>query len=294
MTDFRPDPPNPRDIAYRLIATPVGRLAVRDLGCGNCTLVLWPSILTDHHIYDFQIAAWRSRYRLVVIDGPGHGDSGAAEAPFTMARCADAVAAILDALGETRPVVMVGTSWGGLVAAEFALAYAPRVRGIVMLGTPAFAEGRPSFKDRFVAWGARWLHRSHFYRDGVAQAFFLPATRRRGGAQLQAFHAHLRRADGMALGEAVRSVMIRRTPLASRLPAIAVPALFVAGSEDPSCPLTAMRETAARLAHGRFLALPARHIATMDAPEACTEAIDAFLESLQSDQEEDGGPFPPA
>lgn len=268
--------------AARLISTTIGRIAVRDFGQGPQTLVLWPSILADHSIYAEQIRAWRTQYRLVVIDGPGHGDSGAPAAPFTMAQCAQALAEVLDALGEQRPVVVLGTSWGGLVAGEFAIAYPARTAGVVMLNTPVLnEEAGPSFADRFVVWGARWIHGMQLYSDGVARAFFLPETRERGGPLLDRFHAHLHRADGYALSVAVRSVLIDRAPLAPRMDRIAAPTLFVAGTQDTMYPVATLRDAAAKLPRGTFVELPTRHISVVDAPAATTMAVDEFLQTLK-------------
>ena len=264
-----------------MVATSIGRIAVREVGQGPLTLVLWPSILADHTIYVEQIRAWRIRYRLVVIDGPGHGDSAAATAPFSMADCAQALAAVLDALGEQRPVVVIGTSWGGLVAGEFAITYPGRTAGIVLLNTPVLKdESGPSLSDRFVVSGARWLHGFRLYSDGVARAFFLPATREKGGPVLERFHAHLRGADGSALSTAVRSVLIDREPLAPRMAMIAAPTLVVAGTYDAMYPLTALRDAASRLPRGTFVEVPSSHISVVDAPLVTTAAIDQFLESL--------------
>jgi pimeloyl-ACP methyl ester carboxylesterase len=107
-------------------------------------IVLWPSILADHRIYRAPIEAWRGRHRLVVIDGPGHGDSGPAPGPFTMAQCGQALGEVLDALGITQPVVVIGTSWGGLVAGEFALAQPKRTLAVVMLNTPVIMNWSPN------------------------------------------------------------------------------------------------------------------------------------------------------
>ncbi|RVT49399.1 alpha/beta fold hydrolase [Rubrivivax albus] len=273
---------------FRHIATSVGRLAVQDLpplpgaaATGRQTLVLWPSILADHGIYRAQIPVWRQRHRVIVIDGPGHGASGPAPAGFSMADCADAMVGILDALGVDGPVIPVGTSWGGLVGGEFALAYPRRTRALVMLNTPVFvAPQGPSLSDRFVVWGARWLHGTTLYSDGVARAFFLPSTRARGGAQLDAFHRHLRDADGAALALATRSVLLDRAPLAPRLAGIEVPTLFVAGEHDGMYPLGALRQAAASLPHGRFVALPTAHISAVDAPEGVTRLVAAFIDTL--------------
>jgi pimeloyl-ACP methyl ester carboxylesterase len=246
-------------------------------------LVLWPSILSDHRIYRAQIEAWRGRHRLVVVDGPGHGDSGPAPGPFTMADCGEALREVLDALGIDRPVVVVGTSWGGLVAGEFALARPQRTRAVVMLNTPVYtAPSGPRFGDRFVAWGARWIHGTGLYRDGVARAFLLPATRERGGTTLDDFHRHLREADGAALARSVRAVLIEREPLAPRMRDIAAPTLFIAGRHDEMYPLEGLRDAAATLPRGRFEVLETAHISVMDAPAQATALIDGFLAGLAS------------
>jgi 3-oxoadipate enol-lactonase len=282
-------PPGPGASAHLLppgqqVPTRVGRLAVRDTGPAGTAgevIVLWPSILSDHRIYRAQIEAWRHRHRLVVVDGPGHGDSGPAPGPFTMADCGEALGEVLDALGIDRPVVVVGTSWGGLVAGEFALARPQRTRAVVMLNTPVHvAPGGPGFGDRFVAWGARWIHGTGLYRDGVARAFLLPATRERGGPTLDDFHRHLREADGAALARSVRAVLIEREPLAPRLRGIAAPTLFVAGRHDAMYPLEGLRDAAATLPRGRFEVLETAHVSVMDAPAQATALIDGFLAGL--------------
>ena len=69
-------------VKMRVISTKIARLAVYDTGApgranaSSEVLVLWPSVLADHRIYNAQAAALRGRYRLILIDGPGHGASG--------------------------------------------------------------------------------------------------------------------------------------------------------------------------------------------------------------------------
>lgn len=277
-------PSHPLLPQVRRVPTRIGTLAVRDTGAAAPSgevIVLWPSILADHRIYRAPIEAWTSRHRLVVIDGPGHGDSGPAPGPFTMAQCGQALGEVLDALGITRPVVVVGTSWGGLVAGEFALANPRRTRAVVMMNTPVFtAPDGPSFGDRFVTWGARWIHGTGVYREGVARAFFSPDTLERGGPVIDDFHRHLREVDGTALARSVRSVLLEREPLAPRMSGIRAPTLFVAGRHDRMYPPESLRAAASTLPEGRFEVLDTAHISVVDAPEQTTALIEGFLHSL--------------
>ncbi|MFO0517967.1 MAG: alpha/beta fold hydrolase [Betaproteobacteria bacterium] len=264
------------------VLTRVGALAVRDTGPTDPpdqTIVLWPSILADYRIYRHPIEVWRGRHRIIAIDGPGHGDSGRPPGAFSMNDCGQALGEILDALTLSEPVVVVGTSWGGLVAGEFALLQPKRTLAVVMLNTPVIkARDGPSLSDRFVVWGARWIHSTAAYRNGVAKAFFLPATIERGGVTQEEFHQHLRQADGAALSQAVRSVLIDREPLADRMNGIKAPTLFVAGRQDSMYPVDALKCASEALPNGHFEVLDTAHISVVDDPVSVTARIDDFLQ----------------
>lgn len=266
----------------RQVLTRVGALAVRDTGPAGThgqTIVLWPSILADYRIYRHPIEAWRGTHRIVAIDGPGHGESGRSPGTISMHDCGQALGEVLDALTITEPVVVVGTSWGGLVAGEFALSQPRRTLAVVMLNTPVIkSPNSPSLSDRFVVWGARWIHATAAYRNGVAKAFFLPATIKRGGVVQEDFHHHLRQADGAALSQAVRSVLIDREPLADRMKGIKAPTLFVAGRQDAMYPVDALQRAASALPNGHFEVLDTAHISVVDDPLSVTALMDDFLE----------------
>jgi 3-oxoadipate enol-lactonase len=275
----------PNAVKMRSIPTNLGRLAVYDTGIPSRTdvssevLVLWPSVLADHRIYHAQVAGLRERYRLILIDGPGHGASGASTGSFSMAQCADAVVQVLEVLEIVQPVVCIGTSWGGLVAGEFALSHPDRTRAVVMLNTPVFKSSAP-WRDNFVSWGARWLKSTNLYAQGVAETYFMPETRKRETVFMNEFRNHIRRARGTALAQAVRSVLLERDDLASRLQSIAAPTLFVAGTHDPMYPVDDLRRAAAQLPRGRFVELPTAHLSVVDAPTETTRAIVSFLDEL--------------
>jgi len=279
----------------QLIKTAVGALAVRDTATSLTgeTIVLWPSILANYKIYQVPIDAWIGRHRLVVIDGPGHGDSGPSPEPFSMKQCGHAISEILDAVGVTSPVILVGCSWGGLVAGEFAIDYPSRTKAVVMLNTPVHnKKGGLKLSDRFVVLGARWLHATRVYQDGVARSFFLQKTCERGGPMMDAFHQHLQQVNGAAIARSVRSVMLEREPLAPRMADIQAPTLFVVGRFDAMYPVETLKTAAGSLHNGRFEILDTGHISVVDEPEKTTVLIDHFIETLGHLSSEACGTFP--
>ena len=108
----------------------------------------------------------------------------------------------------------------------------------------------------------------------------MPETRKREIVFMNEFRKHIRHARGTALAQAVRSVLLERDDLASRLQSIDAPTLFVAGTHDPVYPVDDLRRAAAQLPRGRFVELPTAHLSVVDAPTETTRAIVSFLDEL--------------
>jgi pimeloyl-ACP methyl ester carboxylesterase len=69
----------------------------------------------------------------ILYDLRGHGLSERPKTGYGLADHVADLAALLDALGVSRPVVLVGNSFGGLLALAFARAHAARVAGVVLV-----------------------------------------------------------------------------------------------------------------------------------------------------------------
>lgn len=114
-------------------------LYVDDQGNNDAPVaLLWPSLFTDHSMWRSQIVALRAAgWRTLALDPPGHGLSKGLDRGFTMDECAEAALQPLDALDVHTPVVVLGRSWGGMVAPRIALRAPDRVRGMVLFNTTA-------------------------------------------------------------------------------------------------------------------------------------------------------------
>lgn len=116
-----------------------------------------------------------SGWRQIAIDLPGFGDSGMLPRPHRLPDYADAVAAVCAALG-VRPVV-VGHSFGGMVAVDLADRHPERVEALVLVAPAGIAHPHhripawvrvPLLRDVIIgAVTTRWIGRWYF--RGVAE-----------------------------------------------------------------------------------------------------------------------------
>jgi pimeloyl-ACP methyl ester carboxylesterase len=233
-----------------------------------------PAILLSHgygatcRMWDGQIAAFADRYRLILWDMRGHGQSGDPADPvlYSHALSVADMAAVLDACGESGPVIIGGLSLGGVFSLAFHLAYPERVRALMLFDTgPGFRN--PEARRQ---WNERALRRA---ADIEARGIGDPV----GGAETRL--GRHRSARGLAL--AARGMLTQPdSSLIDALPQIVVPTLVLVGSEDKNF-LAASDYMAAKISGARKAVIPgAGHSANLDQPDAFNRAVADFLANL--------------
>jgi pimeloyl-ACP methyl ester carboxylesterase len=233
-----------------------------------------PAILLSHgygatcRMWDGQIAAFADRYRLILWDMRGHGLSGdpADPALYSAELTVGDMVAVLNACGESGPVIIGGLSLGGVMSLAFHLQHPERVRALVLCDTgPGFRN--PEARRQ---WNERALRRA---ADLEARGLGDPV----GGAETR-LGKH-RSAQGLA-GAARGMLTQEDSRLIDSLPQIAVPTLVLVGSEDRHF-LGAADYMAGKIAGATKAVIPgAGHAANLDQPEAFNAAVGAFLAAL--------------
>jgi len=119
-----------------------GDLFFEDTGAGVPIIFLHPPGM-GRKVFRFQ-RALNNKYRVILPDLSGHGDSTAISSPVSIKKYADEVLQLIDRLGVEK-VVLCGYSSGGSIAQEFALTYPGRTFAVILSGGFAKVES-PALK----------------------------------------------------------------------------------------------------------------------------------------------------
>ena len=232
-----------------------------------------PALLLSHgygatcRMWDGQVAAFADRYRMILWDMRGHGQSGDPSDPalYSAGLTVGDMSAVLDACGVGRAIIG-GLSLGGVMSLAFHLAHPARVRALLLCDTgPGFRnpEARRQWNERAEA-RARDLE-----AKGLADAH--------GGAETRL--GRHRSARGLA-GAARGMLAQHDSSLIDSLPDIAVPTLVLVGSDDRNF-LAASEYMAGKIPGAQKIVIPdAGHAANLDRPDAFNRAVEAFLAGL--------------
>jgi pimeloyl-ACP methyl ester carboxylesterase len=108
------------------------------LGSGPPVVLLHP-FPANHNLWKPAAQALTTRYRVILPDLRGHGESGVGDGPATMEKHAADIARVLDH-EEVRRAAFVGVSIGGYALFEFWRKYRARVDALVLCNTKAQAD----------------------------------------------------------------------------------------------------------------------------------------------------------
>ncbi len=233
-----------------------------------------PAVLLSHgysatcRMWDGQIAALRDRYRVIVWDMRGHGQSDSPEdqSAYSEAHTVADMVAVLQACDEQRAVIG-GLSLGGVMTIAFHLAHPEMARALMLFDTG------PGFKNDTArqAWNDRAMERA---RD-LEQRGFASL-----GPSAEVRMAQHRGPAGLA--RAARGMLTQHGDrLIRSLETIAVPTLVLVGSEDTNF-LAATDYMARKIPNATKVVIQgAGHAANLDQPEAFNRAVEAFLAALK-------------
>ena len=266
------------------IDTSVGRLAVHTHGEG-APAVFWQSLFVDERSWWRVLPHLAADRLLVVITGPGHGESGDPGNRYHLADCAHAATEVLDTLGIVEPVDWVGNAWGGHVGVRFATSYPVRVRSLVTIGSPIQPLGARERLQMIALLSVyRLIGPARFIVNAVADTMLSPATRTSDPEAVALVRSSVAESDRRLLRNAVVSISLYREDLAAMLPSIAVPTLMITGEQHVGWTPSQAAAAITAVPDGRVAVVPnAAYLVPLERPGEVAELVRDFWASTATE-----------
>jgi pimeloyl-ACP methyl ester carboxylesterase len=200
--------------------------------------------------------------------------------PYTSEAAVDQLFLFLDAL-DVNNVVFVGSSYGGTLATQAALAQPERVDALILVDAavyveeemPAWLLALPQMR-RLGPLFARQLGQNEAF---IRQTYLNPDQISDERMTLTTIHTQVADWD-VALWEYLRAWGVDTPDFVASIPAIQQPALVITGDSDAVVPVSDSQRLDSELPNSELVILPScGHVPHEECPEAFEEAVDAWL-----------------
>jgi 3-oxoadipate enol-lactonase len=248
------------------------RLWVETAGSRSEKLVFSHALFFDRREFEHQVAAFRSRFKVVAYDHRGHGLTGPArDGRYDQEALADDAIALIERLG--GPVHFIGQSMGGFVGLRIAARRPDLLKTLVVCGSSADAEEEPA---RFETLLTHLLSQgTHGVEDNLMKVMFGTTTLADAAlaSGLADWRARFTKLPRESIGLSAAGVVERGAilPALRRTP---VPILAISGDEDWVYPAKHAERIAATVKHGRAARIAAAgHSLVWEQPAAANALI---------------------
>ena len=232
-----------------------------------------------HEFWDPVARMLSSRYRLVVPDLRGHGESSLGNGPATMQKHAADIARVMDATGVDR-APLIGVSIGGYAIFEFWRRFRDRVSSLVLCNTKAQADTPEARAVRLQVADDVLQRGTEQFFEGMAQKLLGETTRRSRPDLVEGALRMMRKMSAENVAGVQRG-MADRPDSVPTLKTITVPTLIITGDEDV---MTGLPEAELMKQHipGSQMKVIAKagHYSPWERPEEVGKLLRQFLDSV--------------
>jgi len=245
-------------------------------GSGPPVVLLHP-FPCHHEFWNPVAGALDSRYRLIVPDLRGHGDSEIGEGPALMQKHAGDVARVLDAAG-VGTAAFVGCSIGGYILFEFWRRFRERVTSLALCDTRPQSDTAEGRANRLKAAAAVLEQGTEPFIESMIPKLMGRTTVGTRPDLVDGARAMMRKmsAEGICL---VLRGMAERPDSVADLKSINVPTLIVIGEEDVLSTVADGELMRQNIAGSQLKVVPkAGHYAPWEQPELVGKVLRQFLD----------------
>ena len=254
-------------------------------GSGEQTLVFAHSMLFNCRMFDAQVAALKDRYRCLLYDFRGQGQSEITADGYDLDSLSEDAAELIETLGNP-PVHFLGFSMGGMVGLRLAIRRPELLRSLMLLNTSADPEGSENMRQaKMLRWATRWLG-PRMTVGQVMPFFFSEGCLKDPDRQdlVDEWRGHFMANDRVGVSRAVQGVL-EREGVAGELDKIQLPTLIISGENDLATTPEKSQRMQAGIAGSLLVQIPrSGHMTPVEEPEAVNAALEAFLGEVDSEQ----------
>jgi 3-oxoadipate enol-lactonase len=240
-------------------------------------LTLSHSLACNLHMWDEQMDALTSKYKVLRYDTRGHGASSAPAAAYTLEQLADDAHALFAALG-IKETHWAGLSMGGMIGQTYALKYPGVFKSMVLADTTSRypADAQPAWNDRIKSVEANGMQA---IADATLARWFTEPYRKTNPPALARVGASIRATPVAGFVGCCHA--IPKINVTHRLKDVRCPTLVIVGEQDPGTPVAMAREIHDAMPGSELVIIAsAAHLSNIEQPQAFNAALLGFLDRV--------------
>ncbi|HYF29693.1 MAG TPA: alpha/beta hydrolase [Chitinophagaceae bacterium] len=231
----------------------------------------------DHRIWDEQVIQLEKRFRVILPDLPGSGDSELAP-DVSMDNMAEALYVILQE-EEIDSIALFGHSMGGYVALAFAEKYPNVVSALGLVHSTAYADNEEKKATRRKGIEFIRNHGVHEFLKGIVPNLFSAATKQAYPELVTRLIDRYRNMDSYAL-IAYYEAMMQRPDRTEVLKNFKRPVLFMAGEQDTVIPHDhVVQQSGLTLLSHLHVLHRSGHMGMWEEPNECGFILEDFIKN---------------
>jgi 3-oxoadipate enol-lactonase len=253
-------------------------IAYMVMGEGPPVLLLHP-FPANHEFWQPLASALSTRYRLILPDLRGHGDSGVGEGPATMEKHAADIFQVMDDAAVGR-APLIGVSIGGYALFEFWREHRDRVAALGLCNTKAPADAPDARAARLQAANDVTERGTEPFFESMIPRLLGKTTRETRPDLVEGALRMMRKMSPQDVAQ-VQQGMAERPDSVGTLKTIHVPTLLLTGEEDVLTGVNEAEVMRQQIPNAQLRVLPkAGHYSPWEQPEEAGRVLRQFLDGI--------------
>ena len=241
---------------------------------GTVPLLLVNGIGASLETFDPFLAILDPAIEVIRFDVPGVGGSPLPPRPYRFPGLARLLAGLLDQLGHEQADIL-GISWGGALAQQFALSQPRRCRRMVLVATGTGTLMVPGNPWVLATLATPRRHQDPGYAQDIAGHLYGGTARRDTEQVVRVMHQWTR--VGPSRGYLYQLAAAAGWTSLPLLPRLRQPTLIMAGDDDPIIPLVNARVLARLIPNARLHVYHGGHVELVLRPDLLAPPVSQFL-----------------